>query len=390
MNSCIIKLKYSVIAVFISMIISGCNSKIDQKRTDKLMPDTPISVQKKTNYTLSYFFKNDDSLRLKTEFILSNLSDEQKAGQMIICAAGELGKPETEIFKLIKEKKLGGVLMLGGSAASFKKMISDFKKATDSSGSLPLIFSIDAEPSLINIKIDGIRNFEPTNTIKTENESSDIAKQIDSVIKDIGFNQNYAPVCDFPYNKEIIGNRSFGSDENELKKLSAAFIEATQSDNIVATAKHFPGHGNVTGDTHSELVYIDGSLKELDAFKNAIDRGVICIMAGHIAVKNNEKYNTNGLPSTLSRKIITGLLKEELGFRGIVITDAMNMGALSGIDSPSLKAVLAGCDMILMPTNESKLINSIIKEMKNNPETAKQVNEFVKKIIRLKICLGLL
>jgi len=385
----IIKVKY--IFFITAIIIFGCSSKkSDQIKTYKLPKDTLLSVQKKTIYTLSYFFRNDSRLESKSGEIFSTLTDEQKAGQMIVSAAGNLGKSEIEINKLIKERKLGGILMLGGSADNFKKTISDFKKTADSSGSLPLIFSIDAEPSLINLKVEGIRNFSPTNTIKTEKESSETAKQIDSVIKDIGINQNFAPVCDFPNNKEIIGNRSFGSDEGELKKLSAAFIDATQSENIIATAKHFPGHGNVLGDSHNELVYIDGTLKELDVFKNAIDNGVICIMAGHIAVKNNEKYDTHGLPATLSRNIITGLLKNELSFKGIVITDGMNMGALAGIDSPSLKAVLAGCDMILIPSDESKLINSICAEMKINPDFAKQVAESVKKIIRLKICLGLI
>jgi beta-N-acetylhexosaminidase len=172
--------------------------------------------------------------------------------------------------------------------------------------------------------------------------------------------------------------------------LSKQFIVSTQFDNIVATAKHFPGHGLVTGDTHKKSVYIDGPLREVDIYEPLIEAGVISIMVAHITVINNEQYGTNGLPSSCSRVIVTDLLKNEMKFRGIIITDALNiMKAVTLIDKAPLKASMAGCDMILMPIDELQTINWIEEEMKVNAAYKKQVYQSVKKILRLKICLNL-
>ena len=112
-------------------------------------------------------------------------------------------------------------------------------------------------------------------------------------------------------------------------------------------------------------------------------------MLGHIAV-NNSKYDTNGYPATLNRKIVTNLLKDEMKFKGLIITDAMNMGALNKFDKPSFNAIKAGVDMVLMPKNESTLIDLVKNEMNKNHEFKKQIEASVKKIIKLKICLNLI
>ncbi len=247
---------------------------------------------KKLAFNLADFYSDNGSLDSVVGSIFSGLSDEECAGQMIVVSAGDLGKSAKQVDALIERKQIGGVMLLGGSKETFTEMADEFKTTARNSGSLPLIFSADGEPSLMNLKISGIKDFPPTNSIKTPGRSDSVAEDICGVFKEIGINQNYAPVCDFDYNKEIIGNRSFGRDENEVSKLAGEFIKHTQADNIIATAKHFPGHGNVKGDSHKELVYIDGDIKELGVFKNVIDQGVISVMVGHIAVKNNDKYNT--------------------------------------------------------------------------------------------------
>jgi beta-N-acetylhexosaminidase len=158
---------------------------------------------------------------------------------------------------------------------------------------------------------------------------------------------------------------------------------------VAATAKHFPGHGLVSGDTHNKLVTIDGELREVNNYIPLIEQGVLSIMVGHIAVKNNSDYDTHGLPASCSRVIVTDLLKKKMGFRGIVITDAMNMGALRDIEDASFKAVAAGCDMILMEPDESGLINNIYTEYQQSSDFQAQVDQSVKKILRLKYCLNL-
>ncbi|MCX7878278.1 MAG: glycoside hydrolase family 3 protein [Ignavibacteria bacterium] len=358
--------------------LSGCGFKSEDTLNHERVTDS---------FTLSDYFTSSELLDKKTDSLFNRLSDYERIGQMIVVCGGNLGKPREEISALISGKKAGGVLLLGGTKEELKKLINEFKTVAENSGALPLIFSTDGEPSLINNKIYNVKKFNPTGSISSSDESYIIAGEISEILSEIGFNQNYAPVCDFPFNSEVIGNRSFGKNPEEL---AGAFVKATQEKGIIATAKHFPGHGNVKGDSHKSPVFIDGELPELEVFRHVISSGVISVMIGHISIRNNEKYNTGGLPSTLSGKIIKGLLREELSFRGIIVTDAMNMKAVSKIPQQSLKAVIAGCDMILMPPDEEELITSVIKKINSDPELKEQVYSSVKRIIRAKICLGLI
>ena len=388
------RMTYSRFILLIFCIITlSCDSKDIKIETEKSTKDSDSSITKieeditleKSKFELSDYYTENDTLNKKVDLIFSKLSDPERVGQMIVSSAGVYGKSKNEVTKLIKEKKIGGVLLLKGSKNEFQGYINDFEITRKESGTLPLIYSCDAEPSLLNIKISGLPPVKKTNQINSVKESKEIANKISRNIKFIGFNQNFAPVCDLPYNKEIIGDRAFGEIE-----FTKAFIIETQRNSIIATAKHFPGHGNVIGDSHKSLVYVNGELKELSNFIDAIDAGVISVMVGHIAIKNNSQYNTEGKPSTLSRKIVTDLLKNKLNFKGIVITDAMNMGALNSFSTPSLSAVLAGCDMILMPSDETQLLNSIMEQMRKDENFKKQVYESVIKIIRAKVCLGLI
>lgn len=340
-------------------------------------------------YTLKDFYSYNKQLSFLVDYIYNKLTDNQKISQMIVTSAGKNGKSFNDIMNLIQDNKIGGVLFLGGEQNYIKSTIEKIDSILTINNRFPLIFSIDAEPGLINSRISNVIKFPHARDIKTIKESRIIAHDISILLKYIGFNQNFAPVCDYGFNKEIIGSRSFGVPIDSLAETVNTFIKETQRNNLIATVKHFPGHGNVTGDSHKELVYIDGELKELDVFKKAIDNGVLSVMVGHIAVRNNSKYNTEGKPSSISENIVKKLLKEELNFKGIIVTDAMNMKAISELDRPSLNAIKAGCDMILMPSDEGKLINSIKAEMNINKGFNEQVTESVKKIIRIKLCLGL-
>jgi beta-N-acetylhexosaminidase len=337
-------------------------------------------------YNLSDFFQYDANLAQKTDAIFSTLNDTAIVGQLFVQAAGQYGKPDHQIEYLIKHHYIGGILMLNGSKDSFKQKINHFN--TINRG-LPLIISADAEPSLINQKISNTTPVKQANKMLNRQEVRKYAKIICDELKTMGINYNYAPVVDMSPN-QIISFRSFGLNPDTAKVWANIFIEETQKNGIIATAKHFPGHGYVSGDTHKKLVYIDGEMKEVKNYKPLIKNGVISIMVAHIAVKNNAKYNTNGLPSSCSRKIVTNLLKNELNFKGIVITDAMNMGGVASIENCELTALKAGCDMILMPVDTEKAVLSVLSEIKKNNEFKQQVYASSKKIIRAKICLGIL
>jgi beta-N-acetylhexosaminidase len=338
------------------------------------------------HYSLEDFYVYDATLAQKTDSIFNTLNDTSIVGQMIIPAAGRLGKSDKHITFLLKNKYIGGVILLNGTKTGFIEKIKDFDKANNG---LSLFYSADAEPSLIAYKIKGCAPVKKANLILSREEVRKYANIICKDLKQIGINYNYAPVVDMSPNVAI-SNRSFGDNSDTAQVWANIFIQETQKNGIIATAKHFPGHGYVIGDTHKKLVYIDGVMKEVNNYKPLIKNGVLSIMVAHIAIKNNEKYQTNDMPSTCSRKIVTSLLKDEMNFKGIVITDALNMGGVTAIPNCELKAALAGCDVLLMPVDEVKALFDVLEELNNNKQFKQQVYASVKKIIRLKICLGIL
>jgi len=341
---------------------------------------------KAQQYDLGDFFVYNEVLAQKTDSIFQTLNDTSRVGQMIIPAAGRYGKSDEYINGLIKKNYIGGVLLLNGTKEGFKSKVDAYNKINNG---LPLIFSADAEPSLIGYKIKGTTPVKKANAMISRVEVEKYAKIICEELKYIGINYNYAPVVDMSPNK-VISNRSFGNNSDTAKVWANIFIKETQEQNIVATAKHFPGHGYVVGDTHKKLVYIDGEMKEVNNYIPLIKSGLISIMVAHIAIKNNLKFDTNNMPATCSRNIVTDLLKTEMKFNGLVITDALNMGGVVSIPNCELKAAKAGCDILLMPVNEEKAMLDILNELHVNDQFKQQIYASVKKIIRLKICLGLI
>ena len=188
-----------------------------------------------------------------------------------------------------------------------------------------------------------------------------------------------------------VGYRSFGKNPENIIPWSNQFIQSTQSKNIIATAKHFPGHGLVSGDTHKSLQVINGPLKEVQNYPPLIENGVLSIMVAHIAIENNPSFSTMGLPSTCSPRIVRDLLRDSLEFKGLIVTDAMNMGGVRNVPNNSIKAIAAGCDILLMPADARSAHKALLHAYQTNLEgIQKTINASVRRIIRMKLCLGLL
>jgi len=356
---------------------ASCQPGVEQPQAPKIVSPS---------YSLADYYSANDNLDQQVQDVYNRLSEEERIAQMIISSLGKLGKPYEAVEPLIVSHSIGGIIFLSGDPEEFKKNIASIKEL---SGNFPLLMSMDAEPSLFNRRMPGTPEMKPTSELKTKEEITEAVSTINNTLHHVGFQHNYAPVIDVSPNNEAIGNRTLGSDAKTIVPLATSFVEASQKDQIVATAKHFPGHGRVVGDSHKKLVYIDGELTEVDLYKPLIEAGVLSIMVGHIAIENNEKYNTDGMPSTASRAVVTDLLRNEMKFDGIVITDAMNMGAIVDIPHSSLLAAKAGCDMILMPPNEQETLHDILAETQKDEDFKQQVETSVKRIIRLKLCLGM-
>lgn len=353
------------------------------------MPDTNAVVKKeKTSdlkWSLEDFYKEDEALSAEVDRIFDDMSQAQRAAQMIMPAAGRLGEADSVILRYVKNDLIGGVLLLNGSTSYFPELITKLDSANDN---LALLYSADAEPSLINRKIKGTPEVAKTADITSLEQCGIISDTIANTLKRIGIRYNFAPVCDLSTSNAAIGNRSFGTNVDTVAAYSDVFIAHQQQHGIAATAKHFPGHGLVKGDSHRKMVYIEGEMKELPVYPKLISAGVISVMVGHIAVDNN-KYATSGVPASLSSTIVKDLLVDSLGFKGIIVTDALNMGAVSTLKDASWRAATAGNDIALMPLDVERLHAKIQNALTEGGEMSAQFEKSIKKVIRLKLCLGI-
>jgi len=378
--------KLILVSAVVLSLFQSCAQPAEKK--EKSAVET-VKKEIKKEYVISDYLKADADLDKDVEKVFAALDDTAIVAQLIMPAVGRLGQTEATIKSHIKDRIIGGVLMLNGTKEEFTSWIKTFEAMNDTIGNLPFLYSADAEPSLVNRKIIGSTPVKKANELKTVEEVRTVAQVISDELNAIGINYNFSPVVDMSPNKTV-GFRSFGAIPANIIPWSQAFIEETQAKNIIATAKHFPGHGLVTGDTHKSLQMINGELKEIGNYPSLIENGVLSIMVAHIGVTNNPKYDTKGMPATTSEVIVTQLLRGEYGFRGLIVTDAMNMGGVASIPQCEVKAVSAGCDIVLMPVDSKKAFTDILKKYRTDPDFKKKVDASAKRVIRMKIALGLM
>lgn len=377
--------QYITLILFsLSVAISSCG----QDNTEQTRATASTLEETSRNFSIDDFLKEDRHLNIMTDSIFASLNKKQRISQLIMPAAGKYGKPHETINGLIKDSLIGGILMLNGTVEQFTTWIQAFNKLNQSQGNLPFLYSADAEPSLVNRKIMGSTPVKKANEIDSMQEVESVTQKISTDLNKIGINYNFSPVVDMSPNSTV-GYRSFGKNPENIIPWSNQFIQTTQQNNIIATAKHFPGHGLVSGDTHKSLQVINGPLKEIQNYPPLIKNGVLSIMVAHIAIENNEIFSTDGLPSTCSKKVVRDLLRDSLNFEGLIVTDAMNMGGVRNVPNNNTKAIAAGCDILLMPADARKAHGELMIAY-DNEEMKETIDASVRRIIRMKICLGLL
>ena len=332
----------------------------------------------------------------KAAKIVSKMSLQEKIGQMII--AGFSGTTLNEETKdLIQNKRIGGVIFYSNNIESITQTVTLLNdiKAINEQNKTPLFLSIDQEGGRVS-RLPGSLKTIPTNElIGNVNEpkfSYGIGKIIGNELKQFGFNLDYAPVMDVNSNPDnpVIGDRSFSSNPNVVKKLGVETMKGLQSEDIVTVIKHFPGHGDTSVDSHLQLPKVNKSVEdlkktELIPFKGAIEEGVDMVMIAHILLPQLDDK-----PASLSPKIINGLLRNQMGYEGVVITDDMTMKAITnhyGIEQASVDSIKAGSDLILVAHNYNKVV-AVMKTIKaaveNGEISEERINESVERIIELK------
>lgn len=327
--------------------------------------------------------------------IYKNLSLDEKIGQLFFVQATSKKTNNSEkIINDIKDFKIGGVIFSTGNPSVQANLTNKFQN----SSSIPLIISMDAEWG-VGMRLDSVPKI-PWNmslgALKNDSILENIGSEIGNQFKRLGIHMNFAPVVDINTNPNnpIIGNRSFGESKISVSNKGINFTKGIQSKNILATAKHFPGHGDTSKDSHLTLPTIDFNEKrirevELYPYKKLIENGLSSIMIAHLNVPSLEKERM--LPSTLSRNIIENILIKDLGFKGLIITDALEMKGISDYSKKNadLKAFLAGNDILLMSSDISKGIKAIKKSYNKGRISEERLSRSVKKILKAKYKVGL-
>ena len=311
-------------------------------------------------------------------------------------AAGESTK------QAIDKTPVGGFVYFSDNLQSeqqVQEMLSNVQKYSEDRTGLPAFLSVDEEGGTV-ARIAGSGRFDVTNVgnMSDIGASGDVQKAeqagetIGTYLSELGFNLDFAPDADVLTNPEntVVKKRSFGSDPQVVSDMSLAVAQGLAQHQIHSVYKHFPGHGATEGDTHKGYAYTNKTLDELKQselvpFAHAIENGAEFIMAAHISVPNITNDDT---PTSLSKTMITDVLREQMGYDGIVVTDAMNMGAVTEqytSAQAAVKALQAGADIILMPENFQEAYQGVLNAVKSGELTEQQIDTAVTRIVKVKV-----
>jgi len=371
--------KYFVL--FICFLLVGCSLN------DNVIYDTSLDFDDVEEVT---------SLDDKVDKMLAEMTLEEKIGQMLIVYYNSSVMDDT-LKSALTDVKPGGFILFKDNITTYDntlKFIKDIKSTSD----IPMFISIDQEGgnvqrllSLSDISVSNIPYMNYVGNMKDVNLTYEVGKVIAEELRVFGINMDFAPVIDIwsNSNNTVIGKRSFGNDSELVSSMGLALGKGLSDNGIISVYKHFPGHGDTDVDSHYSLPVINKTKEEflsleLVPFKNAIENGAEVIMIGHLAVPS---LTGSDIPASLSKEIITNLLKNEMGFDGLVVTDALNMGALTNYYSQEevyVKAIDAGVDLLLMPSSSRKAVVAIKKAVEDGVLSEEKIDESVRKILMLK------
>lgn len=402
-------LRYAMMfcVIFCLCVLGGCSGSENNVKETK----TPVAKTKTP--------KKGEIVTDSTEIIamagsiVEKMTLEEKIGQMFVVHLEQLDKSEGGYFEFrqftnnmadtLEKYPVGGIILFARNIEAIdqtKTLIEEAQKNTK----VPLFIAVDEEGGSVarignnsNMHTTSFPVMEEIGAMNDEDYVYNMGVTIGKEIKELGFNLNFAPVADVKtneYNTEI-GDRAFGSDAKVVSKMVKQVVNGLQDQNVSATLKHFPGHGSVSGDSHTSPVNADTDLlglrsTEFKPFQTGIDAGVDFVMISHISIS---KVTENTVPATMSKLVIQNMLRQELGFSGIIITDAMDMGAITKKFKPgdaAVKAIQAGIDIVLMTPDLEEAYQAVYDAVKAGEITEKQITESVQRIIETKIRRGII
>lgn len=387
MERLIFMLKKRFLLLFLVFLLTGCGYKKDNEINNSITNDEKENIN-----------GTDEIMREEKEPIddkINSMTLDEKIGQMIITGFNG-SEYNDDMDRLINEYKVGGVILFARNIEDSNQMIDLTRALQENNNNLPLFISIDEEGGRVSRLPDDVEKFPSAFTIGLINNQQtayENGKEIGYTLKRLGINLDYAPVLDIYSNENntVIGDRAFSTEESIVSTMGIATMEGIEDADIIPVVKHFPGHGDTEVDSHYGLPIVYKTLEELRNFEfipfvKAIESGCDVIMVSHIIL--NEVDSSN--PASLSKIVISDLLRKDLEFDKVVITDDMSMGAITSImsiEEACIKSIEAGCDILLLGNAYEEIeqvINSIKLKLYNGEISEEQINKSVKRILELK------
>lgn len=348
------------------------------------------------------------SIEERTEEILKDMTTEEKAAQLFIITPEALTGAESvqsagNMTKEALEKyPVGGLVYFSNNLISREQtraMLVDTAVLAKDVTEIPLFLAVDEEGGTVariannpDMGVDNVGNMSDIGAAKDVNKAYGAGNTIGIYLEDLGFNLDFAPDADVLTNpgNTVVAKRSFGSDSALVSEMSLMYLKGLEENGIIGVLKHFPGHGATLGDTHEGYAYTDKTYEELleedlVPFAEGAKEQVPMIMVGHIALPT---VTGDKLPASLSSVMLTDILREDLGYEGVVVTDALNMGAVANLyasDEACIMALEAGADMLLMPKDFKTAYEGVLLAVENGDIPEERLDESIRRIIRVKL-----
>lgn len=343
---------------------------------------------------LLHYTKQDAHCQQWVDSVMNKLTLKEKVGQLFIYTIAPLDTKNNLVLlkSAVETHKVGALLFSGGDMQTQAELTNRAQRMAE----LPLMITFDGEWGLA-MRLRGTPNFPRNMVLGCINDNKliyEYGREMARQCRQLGVQVNFAPVADVNINPKnpVINTRSFGEDPVQVAAKVVSYASGLESGDVLSVCKHFPGHGDTDVDSHKALPLLPFTRERLDSvelhpFKEAIRAGLSGMMVGHLQVPVLEP--ARGVPSSLSRNIVTNLLAEELGFRGLIFTDALAMKGVSGNGNVSLKALKAGNDMVLAPRNLKEEISAVLAAIEKDDLFRDEIEAKCRKVLTYKYILGL-